>query len=173
MSKIYANVYTKGRFGKEFREIIDTNNEYLYSNGRYPTKIKKKDLPEDYIEFCSRVIWYMTGYIKTSGIVEIDYKATQINHLFKDDYLYISYKEKLKTERDNWGFEKYINYDICICGNDIIPIVLAIKKYSNINIDVVKRKINSKVDWYRENCQEDYIRQFGDKKIDIFEIYGR
>lgn len=26
---------------------------------------------------------------------------------------------------------------------------------------------------YRENCKDDYIRQFGDKEIDIFELYSR
>lgn len=170
MSKICANFYTKGKFGKRYRETIDTNNEYLYSKGYYPTKIKKEDLPQYYIGFRSRVIWYMTGYIKTSGIVDIDYKAMKINHLFKDDYLYISYKEKLKTEKNSWGYEDYINYDICICGNDIIPILLTIKKYSNIDIDEVKKKVNNKVYWYRKNYKEDYIRQFGDKDIDIFEI---
>ena len=171
MSKITANIYTIGKFGKRIREIIDTDNEYLYSQGRYPTKIKKEDLPEDYIEFRSRAIWYMTGYIKTSGIVDINYKAMKINHLFKDDYLYISYNDKLKLEKSRYGFEDYVNYDICICGNDIIKILLAAQKYSNININEVKNKINEKVVWYRENCLEDYIRQFGDKDIDIFELY--
>ena len=170
MKKINAYFYTQGKFGKHFRETVDTKNEFLYSRGHYPTKIKKEDLTEDYIEFRSRVIWYMTGYLKTSGIVDIDYKALEINHLFKDDYLYISYKEKLKSEKNSWGYEKFVNYDICICGNDIIPIVLAIKKYSNLDIDNVKQKIQNKVNWYRENCKDDYIRQFGDREIDIFEF---
>lgn len=171
MSKINVNFYTKGKFGKSYRETIDTDNEYLYSKGYYPTKIKKEDLPKDYIEFNSRVIWYMTGYLKTSGVVDIDYKATKINHLFKDDYLYISYKEKLKAEKNFLGFDDYVNYDIAVCGNDIIPILLAIKENSNVNIDKVKEKIIDKVDWYKENCKDDYIRQFGDKDIDIFELY--
>ena len=171
MRRINAYLYTQGKFGKGFRETVDTNNEYLYSRGRYPTKIKKEDLPEDYIEFRSRVIWYMTGYLKASGIVDIDYKPLEINHLFKDDYLYISYKEKLRCEKNRWGFEDFINYDICICGNDIVPIVLAIKKYSNLDIDSVKQKIQNKVNWYRENCKDDYIRQFGDREIDIFELW--
>lgn len=171
MSKISAKFYTKGKFGKGFREVIDTDNDQLYSRGHYPTKIRKEDLPEDYIEFNSRVIWYMTGYLKTSGVVDIDYKATKINHLFKDDYLYISYKEKLKIEKDLLGFDTYVNYDIVVCGNDIIPILLSIKKYSNVDLDKVKRKVNDKVDWYREKYKDDYIRQFGDKEIDIFEVY--
>ena len=49
MSKINVNFYTKGKFGKSYRETIDTDNEYLYSKGYYPTKIKKEDLPKDYI----------------------------------------------------------------------------------------------------------------------------
>ena len=101
MKKINPYFYTQGKFGKRFRETVDTNNEYLYSRGHYPTKIKEEDLPEDYIEFRSRVIWYMIGYLKTSGVVDMDYKALKINHLFKDDYLYISYKEKLIKIIDN------------------------------------------------------------------------
>lgn len=171
MKRIKALCYTKGHYGKGFREIIDTNNENLYSMGRYPTKIKVEDLPEDYIKFQSRVIWYMTGYLKASGVVDIDYKAMKINHLFKDDYLYISYNEKLKVEKGWLGLDEIVNYDVCICGNDIIPILLAIKKYSNIDINKVKMKINDKLDWYRKNCSDDYMRQFGDKDIDIFELY--
>lgn len=60
--RIKVICYTKGHFGKGFREIVDTDNEYLYFMGTYPTKLKKRDLPEDYIEFKSRVIWYMTDY---------------------------------------------------------------------------------------------------------------
>ncbi len=34
----------------------------------------------------------------------MDYEALHINHLFKDDYLYISYKEKIKKKKKNsWG----------------------------------------------------------------------
>lgn len=40
MSRIKALFYTKGKFGKGFRETLDRDNEYLYSKGRYPTKIK-------------------------------------------------------------------------------------------------------------------------------------
>ena len=173
MKKINAYFYTKGKFGKGFREILDTENEYFYSLGRYPTKIKREDLPEYYIEFRSRVIWYMTGYLKTSEVVDIDYKATKINHLFKDDYLYVSYKEKLRKEKSDWGFEDFVNYDICVCGNYIVPIVLAIKKYSSIDINNVKQKIQDKVNWYREHCNDDYIRQFGDRDIDIFDFFEK
>ena len=171
MKKINAYFYTKGKFGKRINKTVDIDNEYLYSLGHYPTKIKKEDLPEYYIKYISRVNLYLTGYLKTSGVVDMDYQALHINHLFKDDYLYISYKEKLRKEKNSWGHENFANYDICVCGNDIVPIVLAIKKYSNIDIDNVKQKIQDKVNWYRENCKDDYIRQFGDRHIDIFNFF--
>lgn len=171
--RLKSYLYTKGKFGKRFREVLDTNNEYLYSHGRYPTKTRKEDLTEDYIEFRSRVIWYMTGYVKTSGIVDIGYKSIKINHLFKDDYLYISYKEKLKFEKNIFGFCDYTNYDICICGNSIIPILFAIEENSKININGVKEKIYEKVDWYKNHYKEDYLIQFDDENVDIFEYYKK
>lgn len=94
--KINSNIYTFGKFGKGFREILDTDNPYLYSHGRYPTKITADDLPEDYLEIHSRVIWYMTGFIKTSGVKEIKYTWMKENHLFKDDYVYLSYSKPIR-----------------------------------------------------------------------------
>ena len=42
----------------------------------------------------------MKGYVKMVGIVDMKYTYCKENHLFKDDYLYISYKEPLKCETD-------------------------------------------------------------------------
>lgn len=170
--QLRSNWYTEGKFGEKYREILDTNNKYLYSQGRYHTKIKKEDLTEDYIKFKSRAIWYMTGYIRTSGVVDIGYTYIKENHLFKDDYLYISYKEKLKFEENKLGTLQYVNYDMSICGNSIIPILLAIEVNSNVDINIVKEKIYEKVEWYKNNYKEDYIRQFGNENTDIFEYYN-
>lgn len=172
MKKIKALFYTKGRYGKCLREILDTENEYLYSKGRYPTKIKKEDLPYDYTKFNSRTIWYMTGYLKTSDIKDIYYIYMKQNHLFKDDYLYISYNNKLKIEKDEYGFEDCKNYDTCICGNDIIPILFEIEKNSQIDTSVVRNKIMEKFEWWKKNEKDDYRHMFGDKNIDnIFTYY--
>lgn len=48
--RINSFIYTYGKFGKGFREIPDTENKFLYSHGRYPTKNVAEDLPEDYIK---------------------------------------------------------------------------------------------------------------------------
>lgn len=101
--RIGANVYTQGKFGKGLREIVDTDNPLLYSDGRYPTKLTAADLPEDYIKIHSRVIWYMKGYLRTSGIVDMMYRWVRENHLFKDDYIYISYHGPLKEVTSHWG----------------------------------------------------------------------
>lgn len=99
--RIKSYIYTQGKFGQRLRETLDTDNKFLYSHGQYPTKITADDLPEDYLKIHSRVIWYMTGYLKTSGIVDIQYRWVGENHLFKDDYIYISYKEKCQWLKEN------------------------------------------------------------------------
>ena len=83
-------LYTEGRYGEGYREILDEKNGFLYGFGKYSTKIRKEDLPEEYIEIRSRAICYMTGYLQTCGIVDMRYEMTKLNHLLKDDYLYIS-----------------------------------------------------------------------------------
>ena len=170
--KITSLIYTEGKFGKGFREIVDTENPNLYSWGKYPTKITAKDLPEDYIKIHSRVLWYMYGYLKTSGIVDMAYKARKINHMFKDDYLYISYKEKLKQETGYLGFPEYTNEDIAICGNSIIPIILAAEKYSNFDATEIKKQIEDKRVWFRDNKPDDYKHEVGVDE-ELFSYYIR
>lgn len=170
--KILSYLYTHGKFGKRLREILDVDNQFLYSRGRYLTKIKPKDLPEDYIKIRSRSIWYMTGYIKTSDVVDMYYTYCKENHLFKDDYIYISYKERIRTEVTEWGHINVINYDVCICGNDIINIVLAAEKYSGIDTNFVRARIEEKRIWLRDNEPEEYQMAVGED-TDIFSLWRR
>lgn len=173
MSKrIHALVYTHGKFGKSLREILDTDNPLLYSGGVYPTKITELDLPEDYIDIQSRVIWYMKGHLKTSGIVDMEYTYSRVNHLFKDDFIYLSYHDKLQTETDKWGFTHYTNYDVCVCGNDIVDIVLAAEIYSGFDTSEIRRKIEEKRIWLRDNHPDDY-EQFVKEDEDIFDLWKR
>lgn len=65
----------------------------------------------------------------------------------------------------------YINYDIAVCGNSIIPILLYIEKYSDFNINKVKEQIYDKIRWLKENCEYEYNQFFGNEEIDIFEYY--
>lgn len=168
--KISAHLYTKGKFGYRIRETADTDNPYLYSYGRYKTKIREEDLPDDYIPIFSRSIRYMNGFLKTSGIVDMDYTYCKENHLFKDDYIYISYSEKLQTEISKWGYVDIINYDICICGNAIIDVVLAAEKYSGFDTHEIRKKIEEKRVWLRDN-EPDYYNSAVKEDKDIFDLW--
>lgn len=173
MKKLNSNWYTQGKFGKRLRETLDRDNKNLYSKGRFPTKIRKEDLPKDYIEFRSRTISYLTGYLKTSGIQDIYYTYLKENHLFKDDYLYISYNGKIELEKTSYGV-RCKNYDFCVCGGDNIPILLEIEKNSKVDTTEVRKKINEKYNWWKENEKEDYARWFKDENIeDIIEYYKK
>lgn len=168
--KIASFIYTLGKFGKKHREILDTGNPNLYSHGVYPTKITEEDLPEDYLKIESRVIWYMTGFIKTSGVKDIKYRWVKENHLFKDDYIYLSYHDPISKQTDKYGFTDYTDYDLCVCGNDIIEIVLWVEKYSGIDTGEVRREIEAKRVWLRDN-EKDYYNQFVKEDKDIFDLW--
>lgn len=161
--RIKSYIYTQGKFGKGPNEILDTNNIFLYSHGQYPTKITADDLPEYFVQICSRIIWYMTGYLRTSGIVDIQYRWIGENHLFKDDYIYISYKEKLKKEKNKYNFEDYTNYDVCVCGNDIVDIALYAEKYSGLDISHIRKGIKEKCEWLKEyepDFYKDHVQNY-------------
>ena len=171
MKKINAFIYTKGHFGKRIRETLDTNNHYLYSGGIHPTKIKESDLPEYYCKIHSRAIWYMEGFVRTADVKYIDYSFVDENHLFKDDYIYISYNKPIRTVTNYYGYTDYFDYDVCICGSDIIPILFFIEKYSpKVKTSYVREKIVQKFHLYRDHYPEDYHRSFLDD-TDIFEYY--
>ena len=171
MKRIKANIYTKGHFGKRIRETLDRDDKYLYSAGIYPTKIEEKDLPEYYCRIHSRSIWYMEGFIKTSDVKYIEYKYIDENHMFKDDYIYISYNKPIRTTKNSWGRINFIDYDIHISGNDIIPILFFIEKYSpDVKTDHVRRKIKEKFNLFKAHYYDDFKRQFKDDD-DIFECY--
>lgn len=173
MARINSNWYTKGKFDrKNWRNTLDTENEFLYSKGRYPTKIKKEDLPKDYTEIRSRTIWYMTGFVKTSGVKDLYYTYIKENHLFKDDYLYISYDKKIEKVKDQYGYDEIRNYDFIICGSDNIDVLFAIEENSDIDTTKIRNKIKEKFEWWKENEKDDYKRSFGEKEVtDIFEYY--
>ena len=173
--KIGAYLYTIGKFGKGYREVINTDYPFLYSGGVYPTKLTVSDLPDDYIPIHSRVIWYMHGFLRTSGITDMKYTYVKENHLFKDDYIYISYHGKIKKVDETDGIFKiidYVDYDVCVCGNDIVDIVLAAEKYSGFDTVEVRKGIEEKRVWLRDNEPDYYERCVGEDE-DIFSLWHR
>lgn len=171
-SRFNAILYTQGRFGKRLRETLDTDNPYLYSFGQYPTKITAEMLPEEYLQIRSRSIWYMTGYLRTSGIVDIKYRWSKWNHLFKDDYLYLSYDKPIEPYIDEYGFERLRNWQARICGYDIMHIILAAEKYSGYDTTELRKQIEEKRVFYRDNHPDDYAREVGED-IDLLRLWAK
>ena len=168
--RINSKLYTEGKYGRGFREIVDTQNPFLYSKGVYPTKITKDDLPEDYLRINSRSIWYMNGYVKTSGITDLGYLWVKENHLFKDDCIYISYGGKLEYKVDDYGWRDIAGYDLRFTGNCIVPIVLAAEKYSNYDTSAIRSEIEKKRIWLRDN-EPGYYKQMVGEDRDIFTLW--
>ncbi len=170
--RIKSPLYTEGKYGKRYRETVDEDNMYLYSKGMYPTKITKEDLPEYYINIIDRMHWYLRGYIKTAGIIDMKYEPSKVNHLFKDDRLYISYKEPLRKEEIVKGFWDYVNDDVRLSGSDIVLVISAAEKYSGYDILEIRKQLADKLTWFKENYYEDYVRQFGEGEVDIIKYYS-
>ena len=87
----------------------------------------------------------------------------KLNHLFKDDYVFISYKEKLKVEEDRFGFIDNVNYDACFCGPDILDIAHAVEKYSHLDISHIRKGMKEKVHWLKKNEPDFYETCFHGK----------
>lgn len=77
----------------------------------------------------------------------------------------------MRKEQITRGYSDCVNEDACICGSDIISVVLSAEKYSGYDILEIKKQTEAKRIWYKENCYDDYYRSFGDKDVDLFEIY--
>ena len=171
-NRFRSNLYTQGKFGPQLRQTLDTDNPYLYAYGQWPTKITADMLPVDYLGIRSRSIWYMQGYIRTSGVVDMKYRWSKWNHLFKDDYLYISYKDLIISYIDDFGLPDFKDYDIKICGYDIIPIILAVEKNSGFDSTELRKEIEIKRQYYRDNYPENYAREVGED-IDLFDWWRK
>lgn len=164
--KLNSYLYTCGKIDA-YRG--SSEDPYLYSKGRYATKITAEDLTDDYVKIRSRVIGYMDGYLKTSGIVDIQYRPTRINHMFKDDFLFISYSDKLDMLEDDWDMADCVRSDFFMCGSDIPYIVLAAKKNSCFDTSDIEDRIEQKRIWFRDKYPCEYAVEVGDDR-NIFDI---
>lgn len=169
--RLNSYLYTKGKYIWKEHAIIDEINEYLYAQGKYPTKITKEDLTDDYIEYVSKTNWYRLGYIKTSGIQDIKYVARRNNQAFKDDAIFVSYRGKITHEPNDFDYEGFPDYDICVSGSSIFKILLAAEKYSNYDISDIRKHVEEKQRWYKENHPEEYRYSFRGDDTDWFEKY--
>ena len=152
-SKLYME--TRVRFvNHEFRVDCDPNG-YLFSKGRYPTKITALDLPDWYIY---GYMYKHYGYISAQGIKHLvyvpDYTAT--NHLHKYDTLFISYDKEI-IPSDNSEFPYYSGYDYVLYGPLIVDFVAAAAKFSDYDVSSITSELERKKQWYKENNEDDPV----------------
>ncbi len=105
--RINAPFYTELKLGiKSLFHDTRLPNGYLYSNGRNATKITPEELPDHYIKM---MVYKVEGYLSIKGIKDVVYKPNyRINHMHKDDFLYISYTGPIMSEVDEKGL-------FCLC----------------------------------------------------------
>ena len=161
LARLYTQSKTNWRTG-HFKTIYG-KDETLFSGGIYPTKIKADDLPEWYVWGRYYKHW---GYLSAKGVKCLVYEPCKFsNHMFKDDFLYISYDAPIIPNPDrqaNWF--KYAGFDEYIYGSVIVSFLRAAEKYSGYDITEIKAQIEDKRLWFKEHYPEDYALEVsGDK----------
>lgn len=152
--KISAPFYTKIRLGISSL-FNDTRlpNGCLYANGRNRTKIKPEDLPDTYLPL---MVYKVDGYIRLDGIKDVVYKPNyHINHMHKDDFLYISYSTAIQSEVDQHGFTRYYDYDALLWGGNISHFIRAIRKHGGFDIEPIAAEVIKKELFFLEKYPEE------------------
>ncbi len=140
------------------------NEDGTLFSGRYKTKMHPTDLPEWYLYGRYYKRW---GYMSTKGIVDMVYRPNlHVNHFLKDDFLYISYKEKIEpvTEEDEKNdrmlrYEEYKGYDEVVFGSEIIDILKGARLYSGFDITPIIEQIKEKEKWLRNKYPDEFSEE--------------
>lgn len=136
--RIAANLYThtKTIWRNSQQALIYEDEGYLFSQGKYKTKIMPEDLPE---WFVSGYFYRHQGYLSAKGVKYLVYKPNfTFNHMFKDDFLYISYNRAIAPVDQNDSVFKFEGFDEHIWGSGIVDFLKAAEKYSNYDISQIK-----------------------------------
>lgn len=130
-------------------------NGWLYSTkgkGLHPTKITAADLPKSYFHFTN---YKRPRYINTAGIKSLYYKGSPFdNHYFKDDDVMFSYHGEI--DGTNWDTLLETS-DSFVWGNEIVPFVAMVEKYSGLDVTEIKQQI---VDHYNWVCDRNKDNQW-------------
>ena len=165
-----ANRFKNTRYMLTRFKIIDghictiSNDDGTLFSGRYKTKMLPTDLPEWYLYGRYHKRW---GYMSTKGIVDMVYRPNlHVNHFLKDDFLYISYKEKIEpvTEEDKKSdrmlrYEEFKGYDDVVFGNEIIDILKGARQYSGFDIAPIIEQVREKEKWLRNKYPDEFSQE--------------
>lgn len=152
--RITSPFYTETKIGiKNWLKNTRSSEGYLYSKGEYKTKITADDIPEHYIYGW---VFKVQGYISALGIKDIVYYPNyHINHLHKDDHLYISYDKPISSKMDEHGHLWHHDYDAVLWGHMIIDFIRAVRKYQSYDIEPIADEVKRKEAFFREKYPEE------------------
>ena len=157
--KIRAPFYTEKKLGLQSL-FNDTRlpNGWLYADGKHPTRITAKDLPDTFIPL---TVYKVPGYIRIDGIADVIYKPNyHINHLHKDDFLYISYSTPIQSEKDSIGNTQYYNYDALLWGGNIVEFIQAVQKHGTYDMSRIAEEVKAKERFYIRKYPEECDKFF-------------
>ena len=156
MSRLYANYYS---FGKNaFWAYTPADESFLYSDGRYKTKMTANDMPPWYM--CGRYYGYAQGFLNTKDVAKLIYSPNfHFNHMFKDDFLYISYNSPSKS-REIFNAEE--SCDEYVWGFNIPKFLYMAERYSGYDAAPIWQQIEEKRLWFQHTYPNDYKREVGD-----------
>jgi len=151
-----ATLYTESRIMRKHGNLIVERDSdgYLFSGGKYHTKIRPEDLPE---WFVYGYMYKRYGYISAKGVKHLLYNPnyTFNNHLHKYDTLYLSYDmEIVLYETDETNTTWYKGYDHIISGALITEFLEAASKYSAYDVREIQKELEIKRAWYFERNPE-------------------
>lgn len=113
------------------------------------------------------------GYIRLKGVKKFIYKPNLwINHVFRDDSLYVSFhEESMKKQSTPWGLWYseygglwYSGYDFCLSGLDMVKF-LYYCDYDEEGKKILMNKFEDKIDYYNEKFKDDLTYTYIDKSI--------
>lgn len=147
--RVRSNYYTieKRVRTADGHEWVSLPGGRLFAGGIYPSNVTEADLPDTFVELLIRG---EKSYLNAAGVKDLRYKPNYFsdNHLFKDDFLYISYSEPLKEVKDKTGYTHIDEYDRLLWGYSIVSFVEAVKEKTDFPVDNILEEIHKKQIWY-------------------------
>ena len=156
MSRLHANYYSCGKY--RFATPAPADESVLYSEGRYKTKLTAHDMPPWYMR--GLYYGYADGFLNTKNVSKLVYNPNLcFNHIFKDDFLYISYNTPSKRRKIFNAEEPYDEY---VWGFNIPKFLYMAKRYSGYDTAPIWQQIEEKRLWFQHTYPDDYKREVGD-----------
>ena len=148
-----AKYYTKEKYkwkSKEgyLRETLPDGR--LYANGTYASKMTEEKLPKSFVSVYYYRQW---SFMQAKGVVDVRYCPAYWsgNHMYKDDYLLISYKERITCrtpEVRRIPIDEYQGYDIILFGRSIIDFIDGVETFSHLDVSGIREEMRKKRIWY-------------------------